>query len=105
MLGSLTFPGSSLERGTLRKHLFNDRLCRIEFCGRKQRKKARQEWRQQSNNKVEVGRRRWGRARGSQVSAEVDTRPSIVRPVDQSGSDIFDRHPNKTCVALAQKYI
>lgn len=30
---SLTFPGSSLERGTLRKHLFNDRLCRIEFCG------------------------------------------------------------------------
>ena len=28
----LTFPGSSLERGTLRKHLFKDRLCRIEFC-------------------------------------------------------------------------
>lgn len=27
----LTFPGSSLERGTLRKHLFKDRLCRIEF--------------------------------------------------------------------------
>lgn len=35
MLKTLTFPGSSLERGTLRKHLFNDRLCRIEFCGGK----------------------------------------------------------------------
>lgn len=40
MFKSLTFPGSSLERGTLRKHLFNDRLCRIEFCGGKQREKA-----------------------------------------------------------------
>lgn len=28
----LTLPGSSLERGTLRKHLFKDRLCRMEFC-------------------------------------------------------------------------
>ena len=26
------FPGSSLERGTLTKHLLRDRLCRIEFC-------------------------------------------------------------------------
>jgi hypothetical protein len=26
-------PGSSLERGTFTKHLFKDRLCRIEFCG------------------------------------------------------------------------
>jgi hypothetical protein len=26
-------PGSSLERGTFTKHLFRDRLCRIEFCG------------------------------------------------------------------------
>merc|ERR1740128_981446 len=25
-------PGSSLERGILMKHLFNDKLCRIEFC-------------------------------------------------------------------------
>lgn len=36
---SLTFPGSSLERGTLRKHLFSDRLCRIEFCEGKQRER------------------------------------------------------------------
>lgn len=28
-----TFPGSSLGRGTFLKHLFSDRLCRIEFCG------------------------------------------------------------------------
>lgn len=44
---SLTFPGSSLERGTLRKHLFNDRLCRMEFCGGKHRereKESRGEW-------------------------------------------------------------
>jgi hypothetical protein len=27
------FPGSFLERGTFTKHLFRDRLCRIEFCG------------------------------------------------------------------------
>lgn len=33
----LTFPGSSLERGTLRKHLFKDRLCRIEFCRERDR--------------------------------------------------------------------
>lgn len=26
-------PGSSFERGTFTKHLFKDRLCRIEFCG------------------------------------------------------------------------
>lgn len=26
-----TFPGSSLDRGTLRKHLFSDKLCRMEF--------------------------------------------------------------------------
>lgn len=25
-------PGSSLERGNLTKHLFSERLCRIEFC-------------------------------------------------------------------------
>lgn len=25
------FPGSSLRRGTLMKHLFSERLCRIEF--------------------------------------------------------------------------
>ncbi len=37
---TLTFPGSSLERGTLRKHLFNERLCRIEFCRRKGRKRS-----------------------------------------------------------------
>lgn len=37
---TLTFPGSSLERGTLRKHLFNERLCRIEFCRRKGRQKS-----------------------------------------------------------------
>lgn len=36
---NLTFPGSSFERGTLRKHLFNDRLCRIEFCGGKNRER------------------------------------------------------------------
>lgn len=29
------FPGSSLDRGTLTKHLFNDKLCRIEFCTNK----------------------------------------------------------------------
>lgn len=28
------FPGSSFERGNLTKHLFNDRLCRIEFCSK-----------------------------------------------------------------------
>lgn len=39
MCVSLTFPGSSLERGTLRKHLFSDRLCRIEFCEGKQRER------------------------------------------------------------------
>lgn len=27
-------PGSSFERGNLTKHLFNDRLCRIEFCSK-----------------------------------------------------------------------
>jgi hypothetical protein len=27
----LTFPGSSLDLGTLRKHLFRDKLCLIEF--------------------------------------------------------------------------
>lgn len=28
---SLTFPGSSFDLGTFRKHLFRDKLCRIEF--------------------------------------------------------------------------
>lgn len=28
----VTFPGSLWGRGTFRKHLFRDRLCRIEFC-------------------------------------------------------------------------
>lgn len=36
--GILTFPGSSLERGTLRKHLFRDRLCRIEFWEKRERR-------------------------------------------------------------------
>ena len=39
----LTFPGSSLERGTLRKHLFKDRLCRIEFCRERQAEKERKD--------------------------------------------------------------
>jgi len=28
-------PGSPLDRGTFTKHLFSDRLCRIEFCKKK----------------------------------------------------------------------
>ena len=28
----LTLPGSSFDRGTFKKHLFNDKLCRMEFC-------------------------------------------------------------------------
>ncbi len=47
----LTFPGSSLERGTLRKHLFKDRLCRIEFCRERQK---------ESKREGERGRRRKG---------------------------------------------
>lgn len=31
-------PGSSLERGSFTKHLFNERLCRIEFCPDKRQK-------------------------------------------------------------------
>ena len=43
---TLTFPGSSFGRGILTKHLFNDKLCRIEFYGQslaettKRKKKA-----------------------------------------------------------------
>lgn len=88
MLGSLTFPGSSLERGTLRKHLFNDRLCRIEFCGRKQRKRpvrsggSNQTKKTTKKNKFTSGGQRRGRrrARGSQVTTQVDARPPSARP-------------------------
>lgn len=37
----LTFPGSSLDRGTLRKHLFKDKLCRIEFCRGREKKEEK----------------------------------------------------------------
>lgn len=32
-------PGSFLERGSFTKHLFNERLCRIEFCFDEKREK------------------------------------------------------------------
>lgn len=39
-------PGSSLERGNFTKHLFSDKLCRMEFCS--ERKKIDKRWKDKS---------------------------------------------------------
>lgn len=119
MLGSLTFPGSSLERGTLRKHLFNDRLCRIEFCGRKQRKRpvrsGGSNQKKKERNKIQhtggeeeeeaeqqVRYRRSGRARPP--SARPDFQPAELRRTNQEAIPLIAVQ-TKPAVALARKYI
>lgn len=44
-LSHITFPGSLCGLGTFRKHLFKERLCRIEFCLKEEeRKKKDSNW-------------------------------------------------------------